>query len=94
MQEVIRLKRIEEKKVIDEQVESGYLLVGSPDKKDRSLNREHEIRSMADGLRSKRTTSLYGGKSPMEDSKYGTMISSVVTSSPERSAKINPGDIQ
>ena len=57
MQEVIRLKKIEEKKEIDRQVESGYLLVGSPDKRDRSLNYEHEIRSMMEGMKPKRSVS-------------------------------------
>ena len=57
------------------------MTVGSPDKRERN---ESEIESMINGMRSRK-----GSKSPMDDSKYGTMISSVITSSPERvSAKL------
>jgi len=37
MNEVIRLKKIEEKKEIDEQLKSGILLVGSPGSKRKQM---------------------------------------------------------
>ena len=42
MQEVIRLKKIEEKKEIDEQLKSGILLVGSPGSKRKQMQEMSE----------------------------------------------------
>lgn len=47
MNEVLRLKKIEEKREIDRQVEAGVLTVGSPDRRERSLNRESEVRALS-----------------------------------------------
>ena len=55
MQEVLRLKKIEEKKEIDEQIKQGNLLVGSPgSKRDNYINELSEINYAISGALSVR----------------------------------------
>ena len=67
MQEVIRLKKLEERREIDRQVNRGLLLIGSPDIKKNKLNQlngersgRNELSDIANNLTSNRSSNKGG----------------------------------